>query len=54
MNVCNLIVFMFSRESLEFASRQLGISEELDSAPMRAEAYLNLARTHQTLGALDR
>ncbi|CAH4032345.1 unnamed protein product [Pieris brassicae] len=32
------------RESLEFANRQLGISEELDSAPMRAEAYLNLAR----------
>ncbi|CAG9131738.1 hypothetical protein JYU34_021730 [Plutella xylostella] len=42
------------RESLEFANRQLGISEELDSAPMRAEAYLNLARAHQTLGGLDR
>ncbi|GBP24826.1 43 kDa receptor-associated protein of the synapse homolog [Eumeta japonica] len=42
------------RESLEFAHRQLGISEELDSAPMRAEAYLNLARAHQTLGGLDR
>ncbi|XP_038219828.1 43 kDa receptor-associated protein of the synapse homolog [Zerene cesonia] len=42
------------RESLEFANRQLGISEELDSAPMRAESYLNLARAHQTLGGLDR
>ncbi|KAL4711319.1 hypothetical protein ACJJTC_019160 [Scirpophaga incertulas] len=42
------------RESLEFAKSQLGISEELDSAPMRAEAYLNLARAHQTLGGLDR
>ncbi|XP_061381630.1 43 kDa receptor-associated protein of the synapse homolog [Danaus plexippus] len=42
------------RESLEFANRQLGISEELDSAPMRAEAYLNLAMAHQNLGGLDR
>ncbi|KAL0809283.1 hypothetical protein ABMA28_011500 [Loxostege sticticalis] len=42
------------RESIEFATRQLGISEELDSAPMRAEAYLNLARAQQTLGGLDR
>ncbi|KAJ2943390.1 hypothetical protein O0L34_g12200 [Tuta absoluta] len=42
------------RESLEYAMQQLGISEELDSAPMRAEAYLNLARAHQTFGGLDR
>ncbi|XP_041971150.1 43 kDa receptor-associated protein of the synapse homolog [Aricia agestis] len=42
------------RESLQFAGQQLSISEELDSAPMRAEAYLNLARAHQTLGGLDR
>ncbi|XP_059481910.1 43 kDa receptor-associated protein of the synapse homolog [Neocloeon triangulifer] len=42
------------RESLEFAHRQLGVAEETDSASFRAEAYLNLARTHERLGALER
>ena len=45
---------MFFRESLEFAHRQLGVAEETDSASFRAEAYLNLARTHERLGALER
>lgn len=43
-----------SREALEFAHRQLFISEELDNANMRAESYLNLARAHQRLGGLER
>ncbi|XP_015517387.1 43 kDa receptor-associated protein of the synapse [Neodiprion pinetum] len=42
------------RESIDFAHKQLCISEELDSPNMRAEAYLNLARAHERLGALDR
>uniref|UniRef100_A0ABD2WSJ4 RING-type domain-containing protein n=1 Tax=Trichogramma kaykai TaxID=54128 RepID=A0ABD2WSJ4_9HYME len=42
------------RDSVEFSHRQLCISEELDSPNMRAEAYLNLARAHERLGALDR
>lgn len=39
---------------MDFSHRQLCISEELDSPNMRAEAYLNLARAHERLGALDR
>ncbi|XP_057334078.1 43 kDa receptor-associated protein of the synapse homolog [Microplitis mediator] len=42
------------RDSIDFAHRQLGISDELDSPNMRAEAYLNLARAHERLGALER
>ncbi|XP_055383882.1 43 kDa receptor-associated protein of the synapse homolog isoform X2 [Condylostylus longicornis] len=42
------------REAIEFGHRQLGISEELDSPTMRAEAYLNLARAHEKLGGLER
>ncbi|KAG4075266.1 hypothetical protein HA402_003057 [Bradysia odoriphaga] len=42
------------REALEYGHRQLGISEELDSPSMRAEAYLNLARAHERLGGLER
>ncbi|KAL2712570.1 43 kDa receptor-associated protein of the synapse isoform X3 [Vespula squamosa] len=42
------------RDSIDFGQRQLCISEELDSPNMRAEAYLNLARAHERLGALDR
>lgn len=42
------------REAIEFGHRQLGISEELDSPTMRAEAYLNLARAHERLGGLER
>jgi hypothetical protein len=38
------------REALEYGHHQLGISEELDSPTMRAEAYLNLARAHERLG----
>ncbi|XP_046659262.1 43 kDa receptor-associated protein of the synapse homolog [Homalodisca vitripennis] len=42
------------RESMEFAHRQLNIAEEADSPNLRAEAYLNLARTHERMGALER
>lgn len=42
------------REAIEYAHRQLGISEELDAPQMRAEAYLNLARAHERLGGLER
>ncbi|XP_026470476.1 LOW QUALITY PROTEIN: 43 kDa receptor-associated protein of the synapse homolog [Ctenocephalides felis] len=42
------------RESLEYAHRQLSISEELDSPWMRAEAYINLATAHERMGALER
>jgi hypothetical protein len=49
-----LLICDFRRESLEFAHRQLGVAEETDSASFRAEAYLNLARTHERLGALER
>ncbi|XP_031839327.1 43 kDa receptor-associated protein of the synapse homolog isoform X3 [Nomia melanderi] len=42
------------RDSIDFGHKQLCISEELDSPNMRAEAYLNLARAHERLGALDR
>lgn len=42
------------REAVEYGHKQLGISEELDSPNMRAEAYLNLARTHERLGGLER
>ncbi|XP_044017151.1 43 kDa receptor-associated protein of the synapse homolog isoform X2 [Aphidius gifuensis] len=42
------------RDSIYFANRQLNIAEELDSPNMRAEAYLNLARSHERLGALER
>ncbi|KAK0181112.1 hypothetical protein PV327_003423 [Microctonus hyperodae] len=41
-------------DSIDFAQRQLCIAEELDSPNMRAEAYLNLARAHERLGALER
>lgn len=44
----------FPRDALEFAHKQLYISEELDSPNMRAESYLNLARAHQRLGGLER
>ncbi|KAI5697301.1 hypothetical protein M8J75_008291 [Diaphorina citri] len=42
------------RECLEFAHRQLNLAEETDSPNMRAEAYLNLATTHQRMGGLER
>ncbi|RZF44546.1 hypothetical protein LSTR_LSTR002319 [Laodelphax striatellus] len=42
------------RESMEFAHRQLNLAEEADSPNLRAEAYLNLARTHERMGALER
>ncbi|XP_057658538.1 43 kDa receptor-associated protein of the synapse homolog isoform X1 [Diorhabda carinulata] len=42
------------RDALEYAHRQLFISEELDSPNMRAESYLNLAKAHQRLGGLER
>ncbi|KAF5285113.1 hypothetical protein FQA39_LY16802 [Lamprigera yunnana] len=42
------------RDALEFAHKQLFISEELDNPTMRAESYLNLARSHQRLGGLER
>lgn len=42
------------RDALEYGHLQLGISEELDSSNMRAEAYLNLARAHERLGCLER
>lgn len=42
------------RDALEFAHKQLFISEELDNPNMRAESYLNLARSHQRLGGLER
>lgn len=42
------------RDALEYAHRQLFISEELDSPTMRAESYLNLAKAHQRLGGLER
>jgi len=47
-------VILFFRDSIEFGNKQLCISEELDSPNMRAEAYLNLARAHERLGALDK
>lgn len=46
--------FFCYRDSIDFAQRQLCIAEELDSPNMRAEAYLNLARAHERLGALER
>ena len=46
--------FLCFRDSIDFGQRQLCISEELDSPNMRAEAYLNLARAHERLGALDK
>ncbi|KAK6633700.1 hypothetical protein RUM44_004307 [Polyplax serrata] len=42
------------RDSLDFAQRQLIISEEMDNSNMRAEAYLNLALAHERMGALER
>ncbi|XP_025834869.1 43 kDa receptor-associated protein of the synapse homolog [Agrilus planipennis] len=42
------------RDALELAHKQLYISEELDNPNMRAESYLNLARSHQRLGSLER
>ncbi|XP_045468212.1 43 kDa receptor-associated protein of the synapse homolog isoform X2 [Harmonia axyridis] len=42
------------RDALEYAHQQLYISEELDNPNMRAESYLNLARSHQRLGGLER
>lgn len=39
---------------MEFAHRQLNLSEEADSPNLRAEAYLNLARTHERMGSLER
>ncbi|XP_049767872.1 43 kDa receptor-associated protein of the synapse homolog [Schistocerca cancellata] len=42
------------RESVEWAQRQLTLAEEADSPNLRAEAYLNLARAHERLGALER
>ncbi|KAL1489449.1 hypothetical protein ABEB36_014342 [Hypothenemus hampei] len=42
------------RDSVDYAHRQLVISEELDSPNMRAESYLNLARSHQRLGILEK
>ncbi|KAG8320071.1 hypothetical protein J6590_077203 [Homalodisca vitripennis] len=47
-------IIILSRESMEFAHRQLNIAEEADSPNLRAEAYLNLARTHERMGALER
>lgn len=49
----SIIPFSF-RDALEYAHRQLFISEELDNPNMRAESYLNLARAHQRLGGLER
>lgn len=57
MFVCNSDIdmrFFSHREAVEYGHKQLGISEELDSPSMRAEAYLNLARTHERLGGLDK
>lgn len=51
---CNWICSGIFRESLEYAHRQLSISEELDSPWMRAEAYINLATAHERMGALER
>jgi hypothetical protein len=48
------VILLSCRDSIEFGNKQLCISEELDSPNMRAEAYLNLARAHERLGALDR
>lgn len=45
---------MFSRDALEYAHRQLFISEELDNPNMRAESYLSLAKAHQRLGGLEK
>lgn len=42
------------RDAIDFAHQQLGISEELDSPNMRAETYLNLSRSHASLGGLER
>ncbi|XP_014242896.1 43 kDa receptor-associated protein of the synapse homolog [Cimex lectularius] len=42
------------RESLELAHRQLNLAEEADCPNLRAEAYLNLARTHERMGGLER
>ncbi|XP_073977681.1 43 kDa receptor-associated protein of the synapse homolog isoform X4 [Rhodnius prolixus] len=42
------------RESMELAHRQLNLAEEADSPNLRAEAYLNLARTHERMGGLER
>lgn len=42
------------RDALEYAHRQLYISEELDNPNMRSASYLNLAKAHQRLGALER
>lgn len=44
----------YYRDALEFAHRQLFISEELDNPNMRAESYLNLSRAHQRMGGLER
>ena len=51
---CNIIEGNRSRDALEFAHKQLYISEELDNPNMRAESYLSLARAHQRLGGLER
>jgi tetratricopeptide (TPR) repeat protein len=42
------------RDALDYGHHQLGISEELDNAQMRSEAYLNLARAHEKLGEFER
>ncbi|EEB16454.1 43 kDa receptor-associated protein of the synapse, putative [Pediculus humanus corporis] len=42
------------RDSIDFAQRQLIVSEEMDSPNMRAEAYLNLSLAHERMGALER
>ncbi|XP_065166321.1 43 kDa receptor-associated protein of the synapse homolog [Atheta coriaria] len=42
------------RDALEYAHKQLYISEELDNPNMRAESYLNLSRAHQRMGGLER
>lgn len=42
------------RDALDFAHKQLFISEELDNPNMRAESYLNLAKAQQRLGGLER
>ncbi|XKL63447.1 hypothetical protein PGB90_005811 [Kerria lacca] len=42
------------RQSLEFAHNQLTIAEEMDSPNLRAEAYLNLAKTHERMGNLEK
>ncbi|GJQ75436.1 hypothetical protein Trydic_g23603 [Trypoxylus dichotomus] len=49
-----IINIKLKRDALEFAHKQLYISEELDNPNMRAESYLNLARAHQRLGGLER